>query len=175
MGILSFYNVAFKGLSQGKHFFNYEVDDKFFHEFEGGLVDEGKVDVRLTLEKQSALMILWFNLKGTIKVQCDRCLEMYDQPIESHNQIFVKFGEKEFNDGDDVIWVSVNDYQLNMAQLIYEYIGLAIPIKRIHPDDEDGNSTCDPEMIEKLSKYVIEEEEQPNSVWDDLKKLLDNE
>jgi hypothetical protein len=30
-------------------------------------------------------------------------------------------------------------------------------------------------MIEKLSKYAIEEEEQPNSVWDDLKKLLDNE
>ncbi|MBW8325635.1 MAG: DUF177 domain-containing protein [Prolixibacteraceae bacterium] len=175
MSILSFYNVAFKGLSQGKHIFDYEVDDKFFHEFEGGLVDEGKVNVRLTLEKQSALMVLWFDLKGTIKVQCDRCLEMYDQPIESQDRIFVKFGEKEFNEGDDVIWVSTNDYQLNMAQLIYEYIGLAIPIKRIHPDDENGNSTCDPEMIEKLSKYVIEEDEQPNSVWDDLKKLLDNE
>lgn len=175
MSILSFYNVAFKGLSQGKHIFDYEVDDKFFHEFEGGLVDEGKVNVRLTLEKQSALMVLWFDLKGTIRVQCDRCLEMYDQPIESQDRIFVKFGEKEFNEGDDVIWVSTNDYQLNMAQLIYEYIGLAIPIKRIHPDDENGNSTCDPEMIEKLSKYVIEEDEQPNSVWDDLKKLLDNE
>jgi len=175
MSILSFYNVAFKGLSQGKHIFDYEVDDKFFHEFKGGLVDEGKVNVRLTLEKQSALMVLWFDLKGTIKVQCDRCLEMYDQPIESQDRIFVKFGEKEFNEGDDVIWVSTNDYQLNMAQLIYEYIGLAIPIKRIHPDDENGNSTCDPEMIEKLSKYVIEEDEQPNSVWDDLKKLLDNE
>ncbi len=175
MSILSFYNVAFKGLSQGKHIFDYEVDDKFFHEFEGGLVDEGKVNVRLTLEKQSALMVLWFDLKGTIKVQCDRCLEMYDQPIESQDRIFVKFGEKEFNEGDDVIWVSTNDYQLNTAQLIYEYIGLAIPIKRIHPDDENGNSTCDPEMIEKLSKYVIEEDEQPNSVWDDLKKLLDNE
>ncbi len=175
MSILSFYNVAFKGLSQGKHIFDYEVDDKFFREFEGGLVDEGKVNVRLTLEKQSALMVLWFDLKGTIKVQCDRCLEMYDQPIESQDRIFVKFGEKEFNEGDDVIWVSTNDYQLNMAQLIYEYIGLAIPIKRIHPDDENGNSTCDPEMIEKLSKYVIEEDEQPNSVWDDLKKLLDNE
>jgi uncharacterized metal-binding protein YceD (DUF177 family) len=175
MSILSFYNVAFKGLSQGKHIFDYEVDDKFFREFEGGLVDEGKVNVRLTLEKQSALMVLWFDLKGTIKVQCDRCLEMYDQPIESRDRIFVKFGEKEFNEGDDVIWVSTNDYQLNTAQLIYEYIGLAIPIKRIHPDDENGNSTCDPEMIEKLSKYVVEEEEQPNSVWDDLKKLLDNE
>jgi len=175
MSILSFYNVAFKGLSQGKHVFDYEVDDKFFNEFDGGLIDEGRVIVRLTLEKQSSLMILWFDLKGTIKVQCDRCLEMYDQPIESHDRIFVKFGEKEFNNGDDVIWVSTNDYQLNMAQLIYEYIGLALPIKRVHPDDKNGNSTCDPEMIEKLSKYVVKEDEQKNSVWNDLKKLLDNE
>jgi len=175
MSILSFYNVAFKGLSQGKHVFDYEVDDKFFNEFDGGLIDEGRVNVRLTLEKQSSLMILWFDLKGTIKVQCDRCLEMYDQPIESHDRIFVKFGEKEFSNGDDVIWVSTNDYQLNMAQLIYEYIGLALPIKRVHPDDKNGNSTCDPEMIEKLSKYVVKEDEQKNSVWNDLKKLLDNE
>lgn len=175
MSIRSFYNIAFKGLSQGKHIFDYEVDGKFFAEFEGGLVEEGNVAVKLTLEKQSSLMIFTFEVKGTVRVQCDRCLEMYDQPIKSKERIFVKFGEKEFSDGDDVIWVSVNDYQLNVAQLIYEYIGLAIPIKRVHPDDEEGNSTCDPEMIEKLDKYIVRDDEVKNPVWNDLKKLLDNE
>jgi uncharacterized metal-binding protein YceD (DUF177 family) len=174
MSILSFYNIAFKGLSQGKHIFDYEVEDKFFAEFEGGIVDEGKVNVRITLEKQSSLMILGFEVEGSVHVQCDRCLEMYDQPIKSQDRIFVKFGEKAFNEGDDVIWVSVNDYQLNVAQLIYEFICLAVPIKRVHPEDENGNTTCAPEMIEKLDKYIIREgENQP--VWNDLKKLLDNE
>ncbi len=175
MSILSFYNIAFKGLSQGKHIFDYEVDGKFFSEFDGGVVDEGNVKVRLTLEKQSSLMIFNFDLNGTVWVQCDRCLEMYNQPVRSKERIFVKFGEKEFSDGDDVIWVSTNDYQLNVAQLIYEYICLALPIKKVHPDDELGNSTCDPEMIEKLSKYVVKEDGDKNSVWNDLKKLLDNE
>ncbi len=175
MSILSFYNIAFKGLSQGKHVFEYEVDDKFFAEFNGGVVDEGKVNVRVTLEKQSSLMILWFDVEGTVHVQCDRCLEMYDQAIKGLERIFVKFGEKEYTEGDDVIWVSVNDYQLNLAQLIYEFICLAVPIKRVHPDDKDGNSTCDPEMIEKLEKYVVKEDELKNPVWNDLKKLLDNE
>jgi len=175
MSILSFYNIAFKGLSQGKHIFDYEVDQKFFAEFEGGIVDEGKVSVRLTLEKQSSLMVFWFEVQGTVQVQCDRCLEMYNQPIKSKDRIFVKFGEKEFVEGDDVIWVSTNDYQLNVAQLIYEFIGLAIPIKKIHPDDENGNSTCDPEMIKKLEKYIVREGEENPSVWNDLKKLLDNE
>jgi len=175
MGTLSFYNIAFKGLSQGKHVFDYEVNGKFFAEFDGGVVDEGKVNVRVTLEKQSSLMILWFDVKGTVSVQCDRCLEMYDQTITSQERIFVKFGEKEYSDGDDVIWVSVNDYQLNLAQLIYEFICLAIPIKKIHPEDETGSTTCNPEMIEKLDKYILKEEGLRNSAWNGLKKLLDNE
>ncbi len=175
MSIQSFYNIAFKGLAQGKHTFDYEIDGKFLAEYDGGVVDEGKVTVRLTLEKQSSLMILWFDLKGTVQVQCDRCLEMYDQPINGSERIFVKFGEKEFVEGDDVIWVSTNDYQLNVAQLIYEFICLAIPIKRVHPDDENGNTTCDPAMIEKLDKYIVREGEENKSIWNDLKKLLDNE
>ena len=175
MSSQSFYSIAFKGLSQGKHIFEYEIDGKFFSEFGGGVVDEGNVNVRITLEKQSSLMILWFDVKGTVNVQCDRCLEMYDQPISGSERIFVKFGEKDFVEGDDVIWVSTNDYQLNVAQLIYEFICLAIPIKRVHPDDENGNTTCDPAMIEKLSKYIIREDEENKSIWNDLKKLLDNE
>jgi len=175
MSILSFYNIAFKGLSQGKHVFDYEIDSKFFAEFDGGVIDDGQVSVRLTLEKQSSLMILWFEVKGVVVVPCDRCLEMYEQAIESKDRIFVKFGEKEFSEGDDVIWVSNNDYQLNVAQLIYEFIGLAIPIKKVHPDDENGNSTCDPEMLKNLGKYIVRNEQDNNPVWNDLKKLLDNE
>jgi len=171
----SYYNIAFKGLSQGKHIFEYEIDNKFFSEFEGGVVDEGKVNVRITLEKQSSMLILWFNVEGILKVQCDRCLEMFDLPVKSQEKIFVKFGEKEYVEGDDVIWVSVNDYQLNVAQLIYEFICLAVPIKKVHPDDKAGNSTCDPLMIEKLNNYILKEDELKNPVWNDLKKLLDNE
>jgi len=175
MSILSHYNIAFKGLSIGKHIFEFEIDGKFLAEFDGGVVDQCSVHVHLTLDKQSSLMTFWFDLKGTVRVQCDRCLEMYDQPIESNERIFVRLGEKEYAEGDDLIWVSANDYQLNVSQLIYEFICLAIPIKKVHPDDENGKSTCDPEMIEKLKKYVVREKEKNNPVWKDLKKLLDND
>lgn len=175
MSNLSHYNIAFKGLSIGKHIFEYELDGKFLGEFDGGVVDEGLVKVHLTLDKQSSLMTFWFNLQGTVRVQCDRCLEMYDQPIESNERIFVRVGEKEYAEGDDLIWVSTNDYQLNVAQLIYEFICLAIPIKKVHPDDENAISTCDPEMIEKLNKYIVRDKKESNPIWKDLKKLLDNE
>ncbi len=175
MSSQSFYNIAFRGLSQGKHIFEYKIGGKFFSEFEDSIVEEGNVNVCLILEKQSSLLILNFDIEGQVKVQCDRCLEMYDQIINGSDQVFVKFGDKEFEDGDDVIWVSANDNQLNVAQLIYEFICLAVPIKRIHPEDENGNSTCDPQMIEKLDKYIIKDEGKNNPTWNDLKKLLNNE
>lgn len=175
MSILSSYNIAFKGLSQGKHVYDYEIDRKFFAEFDGGVVDEGSVTVRITLEKQSSLMILWFDVKGVVVVPCDRCLELYNQSIESKDRIFVKFGEKEFSVGDDVVWVSQNDYQINVAQLIYEFICLALPIKKVHPDNAQGISTCDPEMLKNLGKYSVRDESDTNPIWKDLKKLLDNE
>lgn len=175
MSILSHYNIAFKGLSLGKHVFEFVIDDKFLKEFDGGVVEEGSVNVRVTLEKQSSLMTFWFDIKGTVRVQCDRCLEMYDQPVQSKERVFVRLGERENVEGDDLIWVSTNDYQFNIAQLIYEFICLAVPYKKVHPDDENGNSTCDPEMIEKLNKYIVREDEVENPVWKDLKKLLDNE
>lgn len=175
MSNLSQYNIAFKGLALGKHVFEFSVDDKFFAEFDASIVDHGLVNVKVTLEKQSSLMTFWFDIKGTVRVQCDRCLELYDQPIESDDRVFVRLGERENIEGDDLIWVSTNDYQLNVAQLIYEFIGLAIPIKKVHPLDENGDSTCDPEMIEKLNKYIVREEQTENPAWKDLRKLLDNE
>ncbi len=35
---------------------------------------------------------------------------------------------------------------------------LALPIKRVHPDDREGNSTCDPVMLKKLEELIIDEE-----------------
>lgn len=175
---MSRYNIAFKGLSQGKHEFLYELDKGFFEAFENSIVEDGEVLVKIELEKQSALLVLWFHVSGNVNIQCDRCLELFSQPISSENRIIVKFGEDNLDEGDDVIWVSVNDYQLNVAQLMYEFVSLALPIRHVHPEDENGISSCDPEMIEKLNSLNVSKSDdsgQPDSRWDSLKKLLDNE
>jgi uncharacterized metal-binding protein YceD (DUF177 family) len=174
---MSRYNIAFKGLSQGKHEFLYELDKSFFGAFENSIVEDGQVSVKIVLEKQSALLVLWFYISGTVNVQCDRCLEFFDQPISGENRIIVKFGEQNLDEGDEVIWVSVNDAQLNVTQLMYEFVSLALPIRCVHPDDENGKSTCDPGMIGKLNDFKVngnDEEGIPDSRWDSLKKLLDN-
>ncbi|MGQ8337292.1 YceD family protein [Sunxiuqinia sp. A32] len=174
---LSKYNIAFKGLGQGKHEFEFQIGKRFFEYFDGGIAEDGNVDVKVTLEKQSSLMALWFQVKGTVGIQCDRCLDLFDQPIESENKIFIKYGEETFDEGDDVIWVSPTDHQVNVGKLIYDFIILSIPIQHVHPEKPNGKSNCNPEMLEKISgmSYLEKPTEETDSRWDELKKLLDNE
>jgi len=177
MAQLARYNIAFKGLGLGAHVFDYQVGRKFFEFFDGGIASDGNVDVRVLFEKQSSLMTLTFQVKGTVQIQCDRCLDLYDQDIESENQVFVKIGDETFDEGDDVVWVKHNEHQFNVGKLIYDFIILSIPMRQVHPDKPNGESSCNPEMLEKINgiDHIGSSESESDSRWDELKKLLDNE
>lgn len=174
---LSKYDIAFKGLAEGQHEFDYQIDDKFFEHFEGSLVDNGNVTVKVILEKRSAFLKLHLKIKGWLELTCDRCLENYQQKIKNSAEIFVKFGEKEFEEGENVIWVLPEENQLNVAQIIYEYVSLSIPLRHIHPKDENGHRDCNIEMVEKLKKYThsAKEVKAPTDPrWNALKNLDNN-
>jgi len=61
-----------------------------------------------------------------------------------------------------------------LQQHIYEFIHLALPIRRVHPDDKKGNSTCDPIMLKKLEELVIDEDVDNDPRWDELKRLMND-
>ncbi|WP_372651771.1 DUF177 domain-containing protein, partial [Draconibacterium sp.] len=68
------YNIEFKGLKEGLHDYQFEVNDKFFVHFEESLVDNGEVSVKVEHEKRSAFLKLSFALEGWLELVCDRCL-----------------------------------------------------------------------------------------------------
>lgn len=171
------YNIEFKGLKEGLHDFGFEVDNWFFAHFEESPVDNGKLDIKVKLEKRSSFLKLYFELTGWLELTCDRCLELYHQPVESDTEIFVKFGDGESDEGENIIWVSPEEHQLNLAQVIYEYAVLSIPLRHVHPKNKNGKRDCDPEMIEKLKKYKhtpAEEESKLDPRWEALRKLGNN-
>jgi len=47
-----------------------------------------------------------------------------------------------------------------------------LPIKKVHPEDNDGNSTCNPKVIKKLEE--LENQNPIDSRWNELKKLKNN-
>ena len=172
---LSMYNIPFKGFGLGVHKFDYQIDSTFFELFDGSIIDNGQIGVEVCMEKESTVTSICVMLKGKVKVVCDRCLELYDQPVESENRVFIKIGEKTFDEGDDVVWVGVNDHMVNVAKLIYDFVILAIPIRQVHPDDKE----CDPGMMLRLKSLAVsdndkedETEEKADPRWRELKKLL---
>ena len=146
------YSIEFKGLKEGLHDFEYEIDKKFFEHFEESLVENGEVRVKITFEKRSAFFKLHLKMKGWLELLCDRCLENYQQKIKQKTELFVKFGESEFEEGENVIWVLPEEHNINVAQIIYEYISLSIPLRHVHPKNEDGKRACNKEMLKNLKK-----------------------
>ena len=76
------YSIEFKGLEEGLHDFEFEIDDKFFEHFEESLIDSGKVTIKVTFEKRSAFLKLHLKIKGWVTLVCDRCLDNYQQKIK---------------------------------------------------------------------------------------------
>ena len=93
------------------------------------------------------------SLKGNITVPCDLTGELFQQEISNNAELIVKFGD-EFDDTDFEIWVIPREeYQINLAQILYELAMLSVPTKRIHPDVLNGESNS--EMIDLLDQYSI--------------------
>lgn len=178
MNWLSQYSIHFSGLSEGMHLFDFSADKRFFAEFEESEVEEASVQIQVELEKRSTYLRLNFQISGEVELICDRCLEKYMQSVENQYPMLVKFSDTDTDDTDEVIFLHTGDHQVNVAKLIYEFIVLSIPIRHVHPDDEDGNSLCDPEMLKKIDEYrAAESEDDEDDIdprWNDLRKIIGN-
>jgi uncharacterized metal-binding protein YceD (DUF177 family) len=168
------YTIGISGLKEGRHKFELEIDDKFFENFEESEIKEGSLIADIELEKRSSHMDLSIRISGKVKVCCDRCLEMFFYPVGCENRLLVKFGRKIGEEDPDIISLAADEHELDLQQHLYEYIHLALPIKRVHPDDADGKSTCDPAMLKKLNDLLVEEEDENDPRWDELRKLIND-
>ena len=171
------YTIPFVGLKLGKHQFEYEIDNEFFEHFEYDEFNSANVKVDLLLEKKTTLLELTFKASGTVNVFCDLTNEPYDQPINSELILVIKFGDSFNDENEDLLILPHGEYEVNVAQYIYELIVLAVPSKRIHPGVEDGSLQSDVlDKLEELSpkEKEIKEEEDIDPRWNKLKNLLND-
>jgi uncharacterized metal-binding protein YceD (DUF177 family) len=171
------FTIPFIGLKAEKHHFDYQIDNKFFEYFEYD--DFNKVDVKATLvfEKNTTFFELYFNISGNVNINCDLTNEPYEQFLEGEFKLVVNYGDEYNDEFEDILIIPHGEYEINVAQYIYELIILSMPAKRIHPGVEDG--TLDSDILRKLEelspKSLGEKEETSEEIdprWDTLKKLL---
>jgi uncharacterized protein len=166
--------IPLSGLKEGRHTIDFEIDEEFFEQFDESEVKEGSLVANIEIDKRSSHLDLLIRISGSVRISCDRCLEMFFQPVICENRLLVKFGKSIEDIDPDILSVPVDENELDLQQHIYEFIHLALPIKRVHPDDKNGVSTCDPVMLEKLNELIVEEEIENDPRWDELKKLMND-
>jgi uncharacterized protein len=166
------YSIPFTGLKLGKHQFELEVTDAFFDEFEYSLVKKANLKCQVELEKQETMIILNFQINGTIDANCDRCLAPYPQQVDMHEQQVARFSEEAIDEDGEIIILTKNDHEIDVSKLIYEYINVALPLITVC-SDEGETPYCDKEMLDNLNKLTAntEQNEQVDPRWDALKNL----
>ena len=167
--------IPVSGLALGSHTFGYEIGDDFFAGMEYSEVQQGKVHVDLDIDRQETMLTLHFDLEGSVRVPCDRCADEFDQPIESRQDFFLKLGTENAQESDDVAVVSPELSEYDIRPLVYEYIILAIPMHRVHPEGE-----CNPEVIAMLNQEAapVEDDKDTDEIdprWAALKDIKLND
>ena len=164
------FNIPFVGLKEGKHLFQYEIDNTFFELYNYNEFEKTSINVALEFVKKSTLFELKFAASGTVNVPCDVTNEYFDLEITATLPLVVKFGQ-EYNDENEEILILPHEvYQFSVAQFIYEMIVLGIPNKRVHPKVLDG--TMETEALEKLEIKEEKTVETTDPRWDKLKNLI---
>jgi len=165
------HRIPLTGLKEGSHLYEFKIDGGFFELFDESLIKDADLKAVVELIKRSAHMELNIKIKGRVSLPCDRCLDLYEQEIETDDRVLIKFGDQWEEVDDEVIMIPYGENELELDQLFYEFTHLGLPLKKVHADDDKGNSTCNPEMLEKLNKHIVRDEKKTDPRWNELKKL----
>ena len=155
--------------------YQYSVDDSFFALFTRSTIDQGKLNVAVTLDKQETLVTVRFVIDGRVTLACDRSLEEFDYPLHAEESLLYQYGEEEEELTDEITIITSRTQQINVAQPIYEFIALAVPMKRLHPRyANDDDPLTEGEIVfssQQDDPVDVSTETTVDPRWEALKKL----
>lgn len=170
------YKIELQKLSLGHSRQDFKINRNFFEEFNYSDIKNANIIVKTEIEAKTSSVSLDFTIEGTLEVECDVCLDYFNLEINSSNSIFLRINdrsegiEEQFED-DNKINISKTKKYIDLKKHLFDFIVLSLPMKKVHPIDEFGNRTCNPEYLSKL------EELEPNNNkkdprWDKLKQIF---
>jgi len=137
-------------LTDGEQPIDVVVGDDFFSAIPDSIVGGGSVHVSGSIRKAVGFYELQLHIEGTVRVPCDRCLDLMDQPVTGDLSQQVHIGQSDGSeaDGDDAVTVSEREPVLDISWPVYEATVLAIPIQHVHQPGD-----CNDAMMRVLSEH----------------------
>ena len=179
MGNRREFEIAFVGLKPGVHEFRYEVDNRFFANYSQADFTDCQASIILKLEKNTSFMMLKFEIGGSVNVICDRCgntltMDLWDEfnmvikPVENPEEM------NESEEDPDIFYISRTESHLHVADWIYEFVSLSIPMQRMCDEQEMGGPQCNKEILAMLKKMGSAEIENNHPLEKGLEKFKKN-
>ena len=159
------FDIAFIGLSNGTHVFEFDLNDSFFELFEYDDYSQLRGKVTMEMVKSETVLDLSLNFSGSIQAPCDVTNEPFEQALNNAFEIQVKFGDAYNDENEELLILPHGEHQFNIAQMVYELVVLSIPAKLYGPNAGNG-----------IEDYLEDEDEENETDtdprWDQLKDLL---
>lgn len=172
------FEIAFVGLKQGVHEFQYEVNDQFFEEYGEQDFVNTKATIKLALEKNNNFMILRFAVGGKTDTTCDRCGNELPLQLFDDFTMTVKMSDdpelmNEQEEDPDVTYISKGESHIDVKDWIYEYVSLSVPMQKTCEYEQMDGPNCNPAAKELLTQMRAEAEKKENPLWKGLEKFKD--
>jgi DUF177 domain-containing protein len=171
MKALKEFTIPIEGLSDGMHQFDFQIDKQFFTHFEASPIKDGDFELKLHFDKRPDMLVLTFDLTGTFKTDCERCLENINLPVTDSLQIIIKYSDDAVEE-DEIIYIPQETKMLNVAKYAYESVILSIPIIKVC--DEIDDPPCNEKMLGYLDRNEEKQEDSGNPIWEALKNFKKN-
>ena len=171
------FEIAYVGLKPGVHEFNYVINDKFFEVFQQQDFQNCKANVKLLLDKKSSFMLLKFEIGGIMEVTCDRCNNNLPLELWDEFNITLKITEEpelmnNQEDDPDVFYISRSEGHFDVANWIYEFINLSLPMQKTCSYEKMDGPHCNKSAMDMLKKLEPEETKtKENPIWKGLEKF----
>ncbi len=167
------FSIRFAGLPEGMHAFDFELNRDFFTEYYSeNEFSDALVSVHIDAERTSTVLILDLQISGFVTVECDRCLDPCQVDIETDQTlIFSSAGEHHYpvKDDDSIVEISAETDEVILNSYLYDFVLLALPLRRVHDELDPEHSACNREMLERIDNLQIKHTDDPR--WEKLKKL----
>lgn len=174
------FDIQIATLSNKVHEYDFVLDNDFFALFDQNLVNGGLLRAHVILDKTDLLLQFESKITGSVRVTCDRSLDEFDYPIDLDELLMVRYGAIETELDDNVLQILPGTQSINIAQHLFDYVGLAIPMKKLHPRFYEVDEDPDAENILIYSSARADKPEDKDDPdddsaadprWDILKKL----
>lgn len=171
------YKIQHIGLKKEVHYFEYQLNETFFSNFDDSIIGKSAITAKVQLDKTIEPNVFNFELKGSIDAECDKCAAVTSIPVEGNFKLFIKIKDELISsdeiDDPEILFIKNDTPEIDFSSYLYEFAHLCIPFIK-SCEEPFKSKDCDMEVANKLTALKDQEEIQQTNIdprWAALNKL----